>query len=424
MTKRKQVSVKSHNIDPSPAGKPHSFLRALKFASGPASNAYRKWLLWAVFLVVLPAFIGGAVAWAVSAHTRPAEIKVVYGDGTHGPLGMAWVPGGEFLMGSDTRQAQANERPAHKVRIHGFWMDRHHVTNAEFRKFVDATGYVTTAEKIPDWETLKVQLPPGTPRPPDSAMVPGAMVFVGTSQPVSLEDFSRWWRYVPGANWRHPDGPDSNIDGKDNHPVVQVSYEDAQAYAKWAGGRLPTEAEWEFAARGGLEQATYTWGNQFTPDGKQMANVWQGQQAQPFPVVSAKAAIGTSPVGSFPANAYGLSDMTGNAWQWVADWYRADQFRREAANDGGVIDSPGGPSTSWDPADPGVPVDAPKRVTRGGSFLCNEAYCLSYRPSARRGTDPYNSMSHLGFRLVMSQYSWKNDPRAQQQANRAATPGG
>jgi formylglycine-generating enzyme required for sulfatase activity len=413
MIKRKQNSVTSR-VTNTPS------------SSSRAAQRYRQIVLWAAALVVLPAFIGGALTWAVSTHTKTSEIRVVYGDGTHGPLGMAWVPGGEFMMGSDYKQAQPNERPAHKVRVHGFWMDRHHVTNAEFRKFVAATGYVSTAEKKPDWDTLKVQLPPGTPRPSDSAMVPGAMVFVGTDQPVSLEDYSRWWRYVPGADWRHPEGPDSNIIGKDDHPVVQVSYEDAQAYAKWAGGRLPTEAEWEFAARGGLDQATYAWGNQFTPDGKQMANVWQGQQAQPFPVVSAKAggALGTSPVGSFPANGYGLSDMTGNAWQWVADWYRADQFRREAANDTSVIDNPTGPSASWDPADPGVPVDAPKRVTRGGSFLCNEAYCLSYRPSARRGTDPYNSMSHLGFRIVMDADTWKNSPAAQQQANRAATPGG
>ncbi|WP_137925538.1 formylglycine-generating enzyme family protein [Cupriavidus sp. 2SB] len=348
----------------------------------------------------------GASYWYAQGRTPVAQ-AILVGDGKTGPAGMVRVPGGEFLMGSDSKMAQPNEKPAHKVQVHAFWMDQHHVTNAEFRKFVEATGYVSTAERKPDWETLRVQLPPGTPRPPDSAMVAGGMVFVGTARPVPLQDYSRWWRYVPGANWRHPAGPGSSIEGKDNHPVVQVSYEDAQAYAKWIGKRLPTEAEWEFAARGGLEQATYAWGDQFAPDGKQMANVWQGQQSQPFPVISPKAggALGTNPVGTFPSNGYGLSDMTGNAWQWVADWYRADQFRREAVR-AQPISNPDGPGASWDPSEPGVPVTAPKRVTRGGSFLCNEDYCLSYRPSARRGTDPYNSMSHLGFRLVLDEGRW------------------
>jgi sulfatase modifying factor 1 len=317
-----------------------------------------------------------------------------------GPKDMVWIRGGEFLMGSDHKLAQGNERPAHRVKVAGFWMDRHHVTNAEFSKFIQATGYVTTAEKKPDWETLRVQLPPGTPRPPESALVPGAMVFVGTERPVSLDDYSQWWRFVPGANWRHPQGPRSSIKGKDDHPVVQVSYVDALSYAKWIGKRLPTEAEWEFAARGGLEQATYAWGDDFEPAGKKMLNFWDTSK-RPFPVVSPKAggATGTSSVETFPANGYGLYDMTGNAWQWVADWYRADYFKMLSYSK--LIDNPVGPADSWDPADRGVPFDAPKRVTRGGSFLCNVDYCLSYRPSARRGTDPYNPMSHIGFRLVM-----------------------
>lgn len=379
--------------------------------AGPAAPAARRhggrraWLLAGLLGVGLAAGLGGSY-WYLKGRT-PAAPAIVIGDGKNGPAGMVCVPGGEFLMGSDSKMAQPNEKPAHKVRVHAFWMDQHHVTNADFRKFVEATGYVTTAERAPDWETLRVQLPPGTPRPPDSAMVAGGMVFVGTSRPVPLQDYSRWWRYVPGADWRHPNGPGSSIEGKDNHPVVQVSYEDAQAYARWVGKRLPTEAEWEFAARGGLEQATYAWGEQFAPDGRQMANVWQGQQNQPFPVVSPKAggALGTSPVGTFPPNGYGLADMTGNAWQWVADWYRADQFRREAGK-AQPIENPVGPLASWDPSEPGVPVNAPKRVTRGGSFLCNEDFCLSYRPSARRGTDPFNSMSHLGFRLVMDESRW------------------
>lgn len=379
----------------------------------------RMWLA-ALALGMVVAGAGGTWLYhAKAARTDAAAIRA--GDGVNGPRGMVHVPGGDFLMGSDHKMAQANERPAHKVHVKGFWMDQHHVTNADFRKFVAATGYLTTAERAPDWDTMKVQLPPGTPRPPDSAMVAGAMVFVGTQSPVPLREYWRWWRFVPGANWKHPNGPGSDIEGKDNHPVVQVSYEDVQAYARWIGKRLPTEAEWEFAARGGLEQSTYAWGDQFAPDGRQMANVWQGQQVQPFPVVSAKAggAAGTSPVGTFPANGYGLYDMTGNAWQWVADWYRADQFRREARMTTAVLQNPAGPADSWDPTEPGVPVSAPKRVTRGGSFLCNEDFCLSYRPSARRGTDPYTSMSHLGFRLVMDDGTWAE---ARRQPALAARP--
>jgi len=316
---------------------------------------------------------------------------------------MAWVPGGEFLMGSDHKLAQKNERPAHKVRVAGFWMDRTHVTNTQFAAFVKATGYVTNAERKLDWEAIRGQFAPGTPKPPDSELVPGAMVFVGTHEQVPLDDYSRWWAFVPGADWRHPQGPRSSIEGKDEHPVVQVSYEDVLAYAKWAGKRLPTEAEWEFAARGGLEQATYAWGDDLAPKGQTMANIWEGRQER-FPVVkpivSAKAggAVGTSPAATFPANGYGLYDMTGNAWQWVADWYRADQFVTQA-REGKVID-PRGPAESYDPEDRGAPLNAPKRVIRGGSFLCNVDYCLSYRPSARRGCDPVNPMSHLGFRLV------------------------
>ncbi len=378
----------------------------------PASNMRRN-LLWGAALLV-PALGGFAgVKWLASRST-PAPgpklavaPKVLLGDGVKGPKGMAWIPGGEFLMGSDSKLAQVNEKPTHPARVTGFWMDVHHVTNAEFRRFVEATGYVTTAEAAPDWETIKVQLPAGTPKPPQSQLVPGAMVFIGTKEMVDYRDFYRWWAYKPGASWKHPNGPDSNIDGRDDHPVVQVSYADAQAYAKWAGKRLPTEAEWEFAARGGMEQATYIWGEEFAPGKEQMANVWQGQQMAKFPIVSAKAggAIGTSAAGTFPANGYGLFDMTGNAWQWVADYYRKDQFVR-VAKAGGVQVDPKGPTDSFDPDEGDVPANAPKRVTRGGSFLCNEDFCLSYRPSARRGTDPYTSMSHLGFRLAMDQKTW------------------
>lgn len=318
--------------------------------------------------------------------------------------GMAWVPGGDFLMGSDSQQANANERPAHRVRVRGFWMDVTNVTNDEFAAFVAQTGYITTAERQPDWDTIRVQLPPGTPEPDEGLLVPGAMVFTGTRAPVRLDENWRWWRFVPGASWRHPQGPGSNIDGKGDHPVVQVSYEDAQAYAKWAGKRLPTEAEWEFAARGGMDQATYTWGDELTPNGQKQANYWDETEGV-FPQVGAGMQIrapGTRPVKTYPENGYGLYDMTGNAWQWVADWYRADFFAhqaRQADRDTPIID-PKGPSDSYDPSDPVALATAPRRVIRGGSFLCNENFCSSYRPSARRGVDPYRPMSHLGFRLV------------------------
>ena len=349
---------------------------------------------------------GGASWWSDRSASAPMPLpRVIVGDGANGPKGMVWVPGGQFLMGSDHQLSQPNERPAHPVRVTGFWMDRTHVTNAQFDAFVRATGYVTTAERKPDWETLKVQLPPGTPRPRESMLVAGAMVFVGTHGTVYLRDAAQWWHFVPGASWRAPTGPRSNLDGKADHPVVQVSYEDAVAYARWANKRLPTEAEWEFAARGGLEQATYAWGDQFEPNGKRMAQVWERARQGAFPVINPKAAgvVGTVAVGSFPQNGYGLFDMTGNAWQWVADWYRADAFRLEAqASSKRVQVNPKGPDSSWDPDDTTAPANAPRRVTRGGSFLCNVDYCVSYRPSARRGTDPFNPMSHIGFRLVKS----------------------
>jgi formylglycine-generating enzyme required for sulfatase activity len=348
---------------------------------------------------------GGIAGWRSGANARaPAPPVVRLGDGVTTPAGMARVPGGTFLMGSDHKLSRFDERPAHPVRVKGFWMDLTHVSNDQFAAFVRATGYLTTAQKKPDWETVRVQLPPGTPRPPDDVLVPGAMVFTGTQAPVRLDDYSRWWRFVPGADWLHPQGPGSSIAGRGDHPVVQVSHEDALTYARWAGKRLPTEAEWEFAARGGLEQATYAWGDEAAPAGAKQANYWDAKQGR-FPVVRPEAggAAGTTPARSFPANGWGLYDMTGNAWQWVADWYRADYFARQARRAGEArapIDDPHGPADSFDPADPGVPPNAPKRVIRGGSFLCNEDYCLSYRPSARRGADPFSPMSHLGFRLV------------------------
>jgi formylglycine-generating enzyme len=310
------------------------------------------------------------------------------------PTAMVWIPEGTFLMGTNDKESFPNERPAHLVQVQGFWIDEHDVTNAEFAKFVETTGYVTTAERKIDWEDLKKELPPGTPKPDDSALAAGALVFTPTSEPVPLNDLSAWWRWVHGANWRHPEGPESSIQERENHPVVQVSWHDAVAYAQWAGKRLPTEAEWEFAARGGLESKRYVWGDEFRPGGKYMANTWQGI----FPVRDSgeDGFVATSPVGCYPANGYGLYDMAGNVWQWCSDWYRADSNMEAASKN--VCRNPGGPAQSYDPGDP----YASKRVVKGGSFLCNPDYCESYRPSARRGTPPDTGSSHTGFRCVIS----------------------
>ena len=309
---------------------------------------------------------------------------------------MVWIPAGEFTMGTDDSRSFPNERPAHHVKVDGFWMDKHDVTNDQFKKFVDATGYITTAEKKVDWEELKKELPPGTPKPDDSKLAPGSLVFVGTTNAVDLRDLSQWWRWTPGASWRHPGGPGTDIRGKGNYPVVQVSWYDARAYAAWAGKRLPTEAQWEYAARGGLENKRYPWGDEFMPNGKYMANIWTGK----FPYYNDKADgyAGLAPVGSFPPNGYGLYDMAGNAWQWCADWYRADAHQLSKNADPVCCINPSGPPASFDPL---VPY-AVTRVVKGGSFLCNVDYCESYRPSARRGESPDTGMSHISFRCVMS----------------------
>jgi len=363
-----------------------------------------------VLLCILAVTLAFTIGWLIGPSMQPAiptvaaaarvAPHILEGNGKRGPRGMMWIPGGEFQMGSDQRVARPNEGPVHRVRVHGFWMDRTPVTNAQFAAFMAVTGYLTTAERPPTWDSLKVQLPPGASRPLKDTLVPGAMVFVGTSRPVDLNDYTQWWRYVPGANWRHPLGPGSSIVKMDDYPVVQVSYEDALAFAHWVNKRLPTEAEWEFAARGGLEQATYAWGDELAPRGQRMANVWDKSE-QRFPIVDSRSDQMHAPtrVCTFPPNGYGLCDMTGNVWQWNADWYRADAYRVALQASTPIVDPPG-PSDSYDPDEPGVPQNAPKRAIRGGSFLCSPDYCVSYRPSARRGADPYSSMSHIGFRLV------------------------
>jgi formylglycine-generating enzyme required for sulfatase activity len=308
------------------------------------------------------------------------------------PPGMGWIPGGEFTMGTDSDLGWPAERPAHRVRVDGFWMDETEVTNAQFRAFVEATGYVTTAEKTPDLKEIMRQLPPGTDPPPPEKLVPGSLVFTPTDGPVPLDDPSRWWKWTPGADWRHPAGPDSSIRGREDHPVVHVCWDDAVAYAKWAGKRLPTEAEWEFAARGGLDGQPYVWGDKPFSESKAQCNIWQGDF--PYRNTAEDGHERTAPVKSYAPNGYGLYDMAGNVWEWCADWYDSGLYRRRAG--GGVTVNPRGPEKSSDPVNPFTP----QRVHRGGSFLCNDCYCSSYRPSARRGCSPDSSASHVGFRCA------------------------
>lgn len=307
--------------------------------------------------------------------------------------GMVWIKGGQFTMGSSNDEGRPDEYPQHQVKVDGFWMDATEVTNAEFKKFVTATGYVTTAEKAPDWEELKKQLAPGTPRPADSALVAASLVFTPPSNSVPLDDASQWWRWTKGANWKHPEGPGSSLEGKDNFPVVHISWDDANAYCKWAGKRLPTEAEWEYAARGGLTNQPYSWGSEAVEQGQPKANTWQGH----FPDHNTgwDGFTGAAPVGSFAANNYGLYDMAGNVWEWCSDWYRQDYYRQFK---GKVVVNPKGPSSGLDPDEPLIP----KRVVRGGSFLCNASYCSSYRVSARMKSSPDTGLENTGFRCVSS----------------------
>ncbi|HPY41007.1 MAG TPA: formylglycine-generating enzyme family protein [Thiolinea sp.] len=299
------------------------------------------------------------------------------------PDGMVWIAGGEFKMGSSLPMARPDEKPVHTVKVNGFWIDSTEVTNAEFKRFVAATAYVTTAEKTPVLADIMAQLPVGSPEPPSEMLKPGSLVF--------MFDPGKW-EWVLGADWQHPLGPTSSIQGKDHYPVVHVSWDDAQAYAHWAGKRLPTEAEWEYAARGGLVEKTYVWGDESPYAGKAKANIWQGQ----FPRnnTGEDGFLNTSPVRSFPANAYGLYDMAGNVWEWVNDWYRVDTYSQRAGH--GVVINPLGPEASLDPEEPSIP----KRIQRGGSYLCDQHFCASYRPSAKMKSSPDTSLSNVGFRCV------------------------
>lgn len=361
-------------------------------------------LLYAGAVILLPRCKNtdeGAVAVkqdnAISCESNMPSRLAVSGDtmaiapGQASREGMVKIPAGEFIMGTPEKAGRPDESPQHRVKLDAFWMDATEVTNAQFKKFVDATGYVTTAEKKPDWEEMKKQLPPGTPAPDESVLVAASLVFTPPAHAVPLNDASQWWSWKKGADWKHPQGIGSDIKGKDNYPVVHVSWDDAMAYCKWAGKRLPTEAEWEWAARGGLADAEYPWGNEDIETGKAKANTWQGT----FPSSNTdwdkyyKAA----PVRSFAPNGYALYDMAGNVWEWCSDWYRPEYYRQFANT---VVVNPAGPADSYDPMEPGMP----KKVVRGGSFLCNASYCKGYRVASRMKTSPDTGLEHTGFRCV------------------------
>ena len=356
----------------------------------------------ALWLVPLALAVG---VWAARPARRTVETAPAFTPTQPGqaapagarPAGMAWIPGGEFSLGcADPRSLpyggsdpMRDARPVHRVRVGGFWMDIHEVTNDEFGEFVEATGYLTVAEQPPQAEDF-----PGAP--PEN-LVAGSIVFTPPREQVPVRDASgtahlRWWAYVPGASWRHPSGPASDLEGRGDEPVVHVAYEDAKAYAAWAGKRLPSEAEWECAARGGLAGATYPWGDEFRPGGTWMANTWQGR----FPAehTAEDGYAGIAPVGRYPANAYGIHDMSGNVWEWCSDWYRPDTYERDAAR--GIVDDPRGPADSHDPAEPGQI----KRVQRGGSFLCSDQYCSRYIVGTRGKGEVSSATNHIGFRCV------------------------
>ena len=299
---------------------------------------------------------------------------------------LIWVPGGSFVMGSS--QFYPEEQPTHRVEVDGFWVDPSPITVAEFRDFVEATGYVTVAERP--------LAPTDYPEADPSLLVPGSLVFCKTPGPVDLRDFRNWWSYVPGANWAVPEGPGSSLAGRERHPVVHVAYEDAEAYAAWAGKALPTEAEWEFAARGGLEGRVYAWGDTFAPGRRQLANTWQGEF--PWQNLLEDGFEGTSPVGSYAPNGYGLYDVTGNVWEWTADFFSPH------APDGPACCVPRNPRVTSPDASYGMGTPSahiPQRVIKGGSHLCAPNYCLRYRPAARQGEAVDTSTAHIGFRCVV-----------------------
>jgi len=304
--------------------------------------------------------------------------------------GMVEVEGGAFEMGGDNDQAREDEMPKHPVKVASFWMDATEVTNTQFKAFIDATGYRTIAEQEIDVDEMMKQLPAGTPRPDPELLKPFSLMFNEQAPGRDVYYPSEWWRMVPGASWKHPEGPGSSIEGLENHPVVHVAWYDALAYCKWAGKRLPTEAEWEYAARGGSKNGVYPWGNEGI--NVKHANYWQGD----FPTKNTvdDNFLKTSPVKHFEANAFGLFDMAGNVWEWTSDWYHYHHYYQIAQEQ--AIEDPIGPSKSYDPDEPTVP----KKVIRGGSFLCNDSYCSGYRVASRMKSSPDTGMEHTGFRCV------------------------
>lgn len=307
---------------------------------------------------------------------------------------MIYIKASEFTMGTCEQSNTGDALPAQKVKVDGFWIDEHEVTNTDFKKFTEATGYITIAERPVDWEELKKLLPEGTPKPPAENLQPGSLVFTPPNHPVALNDYSQWWSWINGANWKHPNGPESSIEGLDSHPVVHIALEDAKAFAEWAGKRLPTEAEWELAARGGLTEKEFAWGEELTPNGEYLANFFQGDF--PYNNTANDGFTATAPVKSFPPNGFGLYDMVGNVWELCSDFYGVVNFDPTICKTLPVQSNPKGPNQTIDPNDP----LAVKNVVKGGSFICSEQYCSNYKPSGRQGASFDTGMNHVGFRLV------------------------
>lgn len=307
--------------------------------------------------------------------------------------GMVYIPAGAFDMGAkEEKWALPREFPEHSVNVDGFYMDVHEVTNKQYQKFVSETGYVTVAEKDIDWEEYKLHLPPGTPKPDDSVLEAGSLVFTPTSGRVDLNDFFQWWTWVIGASWKHPSGPESNLNSLENHPVVHISYEDAEAYAKWAGKRLPTEAEWEWASRGGEKDNIYPWGNEVASEEKPQCNFWTGMF--PYDNTKTDGYYYSAPVKSYKPNGFGLYDMAGNVWEICSDWFDEDYYKKTKSRN--QLTNPVGPKISFYRGD-----NTEKyKVIKGGSFLCSDSYCSSYRSSARMQQALDTGQNHVGFRCV------------------------